>query len=661
MSRVPDGPGRVPVLTVALSAQQRSVIEASPDDWLLVVAGPGTGKTQVASMRLVHLLRSGLHPSQILVLSFSRSAVATLTRRIKNLDLKDEALLEDLRHLSIRTFDSWAFRMLRQSGSLPAELLRRTHDETIAEVSERLADPADDALASRLESVRHVIVDEFQDLPGVRARMVTELLSRLNGGGKTKIGFTVLGDPAQAIFRFAERVQDGAPPTDPWEDLKKRMGIGLIEISLEKNYRSTEQLATLAGSMRKILRSNLLDPARKLKAMRDLLDRLPVSPTGERIDSEWMSHLPQGSVAILTRTNGEAMRVATMLLGQAEGLPAVNFRLKLSGDGVHAPAWIAALLSQYKLPTIARTVFPMLHAHAEANLDISVRAVIAIPSVEQAWRRLAHAAGQSDTAASIDMGDVRQRLEWPDSFPDDENQAATQVLVTTIHQAKGMEFDNVELLESRPRKDDDSPADPLEEANIGFVAITRAGLQIRRLPAESIYRALNDTSFLHGRSRQVGWGKMLNLQIGLRGDIDATSFVDEEILGGEAKVHEVQQTLLRQASALRGYKVALRRATAVPESGRHRDARYELVLQGGELDGLVLGRTAWQLTEDLLNVLWNRGYGMPKNIYNLRVGEVVTLTSTRDEHRAIPDPWRSSLIWLGVTLFGTGDFKLWKR
>ncbi|MDZ7867244.1 UvrD-helicase domain-containing protein [Acidovorax sp.] len=653
--------GRAPVSAVALDAEQRSVIEASPDDWLLVVAGPGTGKTQVASMRLVHLLRTGFYPSQILVLSFSRSAVATLTRRIKRLDLKDEALLEELRHLSIRTFDSWAFRMLRQSGSLPAELLRRTHDDNISEVSERLADPADDALASRLENVRHVIVDEFQDLPGVRARMVTELLSRLNDSGKAKIGFTVLGDPAQAIFRFADRARDGAPSTDPWEDLKKRMGTGLTEIRLEKNYRSTDQLATLAASMRKILRSNLLDPASKLKAMRVLLDRLPLSPTGERIDSKWMTSLPRGSVAILTRTNGEAMRVATMLLGQTEGLPAIHFRLKLSGEGVHAPAWISALFSHYKLPTIARTVFAMLHARAEANLDVSVRAVIAIPGFEQAWRMLAHAAGQPDTAASIDMESIRQRLEWPDSFPDDENQVTAQILVTTIHQAKGMEFDNVELLESRPRKDDDSPADPLEEANIGFVAITRAGLQIRRLPAECIYRPLNDTPFPHGRSRQVGWGKMLNLQMGLRGDIDATSFVDEEILGTEAKVSEVQQTLLRQTSALRGYKVALRRVTAVPESGRHRDARYELVLQGGELHGLVLGRTAWQLTEDLLNVLWSRGYGLPNNIYNLRIGEVVTLTSTRDEHRAIPDPWRSSLIWLGVTLFGTGDFKLWKR
>ena len=111
--------------------EQREVIDAGPQERLLVVAGPGSGKTQVAAMRLVRLLRSGLHPAQILVLSFSRSAVATLTKRISGLEIEDPSLLEDLRHLAIRTFDSWAFRMLRQGGASPAELLsqnsRREH------------------------------------------------------------------------------------------------------------------------------------------------------------------------------------------------------------------------------------------------------------------------------------------------------------------------------------------------------------------------------------------------------------------------------------------------------------------------------------------------------------------------------------------------------
>ena len=86
---------------------------------MLVEAGPGTGKTEIAALRLADLLRSGLSAGQILVLSFSRSAVRTLTRRLSRITGTDESVLEELRHVSIRTFDSWAFRMLRLLG-MPA-------------------------------------------------------------------------------------------------------------------------------------------------------------------------------------------------------------------------------------------------------------------------------------------------------------------------------------------------------------------------------------------------------------------------------------------------------------------------------------------------------------------------------------------------------------
>ncbi|MFX5530426.1 UvrD-helicase domain-containing protein, partial [Acinetobacter baumannii] len=74
------------------------------------------GKTEVSAQRLIHLLRSGLQPAQILVLSFSNSAVRTLTRRLEKQVDTDASVLEDLRYLAIRTFDSWTFRMLRLAG-----------------------------------------------------------------------------------------------------------------------------------------------------------------------------------------------------------------------------------------------------------------------------------------------------------------------------------------------------------------------------------------------------------------------------------------------------------------------------------------------------------------------------------------------------------------
>lgn len=646
--------------------EQAEVIGAPSEDWLLVVAGPGTGKTQVAAMRLAHLIRSGLLPAQILVLSFSRSAVATLTRRIAGLQLADGHVVEDLRHLAIRTFDSWAFRILRQCGAAVPELLGRQHDDNIVAATSALADESNAIVADRLAGIRHVIVDEFQDLPGVRADMVIELLSRLNAEGR-RVGFTVLGDPVQSIYRWAARASGYGAAGDPWERLKTRMASGLREVSLTRNHRSTEKLASMAASLRKILQSEDLTAPKKLAAMQRFLERIPGMPAGTQLSPDWLASLPAGSVAILTRTNGEALRVVKMLLGdQVEG-PAVSVRLRTAGETPSAPAWIAALLWRFKPQNVARSTFETVYRKTLEEFDPDARTALNMPSLQVCWARLARASGASDDASAIDMGDLRERLAWPDSFPDDQTTEQAAVYITTVHQAKGMEFDNVSLLDPRARKNQKEPEDPLELANVGFVAVTRAGRLLNRIPSDCVYAGPFDELLRTGRSRFVmlgspgKTGRMTNFQFGLAGDIDPHSLVDAEFHGGDEQVTELQQMLASRAAQLRGHKVILKRLDSDEEESRMRDARWEICLQEGTKAGRRLARTTQQVTDDLLAYLWNEGLWLPNTIFNLRIGEIVTLCARGDMAEAVPEPWRSSRLWLGITLFGTGDFKTWKR
>lgn len=647
---------------LVLDPEQRQVIEAAPDGRLLVVAGPGTGKTQVAAMRLVHLIGAGLQPAHILVLSFSRSAVATLTKRVARLDVGEDGIVEDLRHLAVRTFDSWAFRLLRQHGATVTDLISNSHDENIRLATRAIADTSDQEIDERLAAVRHVIVDEFQDLPGVRSEMVIELLARLTSDPHRRVGFTVLGDPAQAIYKFAVRNGNAAADgPDPWDVLKARIGAGLREVSMLKNHRSTEELAANAASMRKILRSFDLDPPQKLAAMQRYLDRLPSTEPEMKIGPELLEKMPDGSVAVLTRTNGEAVMVAKMLLGDEVVGPAVPVRLRLSGTAPPAPAWIAQLLSRFKPSSMSRATFDIVYAKVEAALEGDLRDAINLPTRDIAWRRLARASGAPDSASAIAMDDLRERLGWPDSFPDDQSVDDAAVFITTIHQAKGMEFDNVALLEARAREDEEAPEDPLEEANVGFVAITRAGRHLGRIPATCIYKAPRTWSFQHGRARQVAWGRMVNVQLGLPGDVEATSSVDADVHGSVEAVEDLQKDLSANAAAWRGHKVILKRVDPVEDSSRYRDARYNIHLQQGREAGRLLGRTSSGVTMDLLQVVWKPGYSLPSLIYNLRIADVVTLASIGDTKDSIPEPWCSSRIWLGVSLWGTGDFKTWKR
>jgi len=640
--------------------EQRAVIEAGADEWLLVVAGPGTGKTQVAAMRLGHLLELGLRPAQILVLSFSRSAVATLSKRLATLRVDDQGVMEELRHLAIRTFDSWTFRILRQSGEAVTDLLSRSYEQNIAAVTRRLEEPVD-PIGDRLAAIRHVIVDEFQDLPGVRAEMVASLLSRLNRKENPSVGFTVLGDPVQAIYRFAARNGDQPVATDPWQDLKRRMGPKLREIVLTRNHRATEKLAAVAASLRKILGSADLDAERKLAAMQRFLGSMPASTTDSRLAPGWLAQLPEGSLAVLTRTNGETIRVWKMLLGDGLEGPSVSVRMRLAGSTPTVPAWIAGLLSGFKHPSISRKVFELAYATAKERLGGEAAPDVGLPSAEAAWRRLARASGAPESAASLDLDELRSRLTWPDSFPDDQVSEEAAVHITTIHQSKGMEFDNVALLDAPERDTDDPPDDPLEQAHVGFVAVTRAGRHLGRLPSTCIFKPPRNRVFRHGRSRLVGWGPLVNMQMGLDGDLEPTGFVSTEVHGDERRVALLQQTLLEGVATLRGRKVTLSQVKTDGSSPRARDIRYDVRLQQQEGEGLLLGRTTAQVTHDLLDLLWDPGYAMPRNIYNLRIAEVNSIGVNADLNEDIPEPWRSSRLWLGITLAGTGDFKTWKR
>jgi hypothetical protein len=420
-------------------------------------------------------------------------------------------------------------------------------------------------------------------------------------------------------------------------------------------------LATAAASLRKILGSADLDAERKLAAMQRFLGNMPVSTTDSKLAPGWLTQLPEGSLAVLTRTNGEAVRVWKLLFGEGLEGPKVSVRMRLAGSTPTVPAWIAVLLSGFKHPSISHKVFELAYAKAKERLSGEAAPNVGLPPADVAWQRLARASGAPESAPSLDLDDLRSRLTWPDSFPDDQVNEEAAVHITTIHQSKGMEFDNVALLDAPERDSDDPPDDPLEQAHVGFVAVTRAGRHLGRLPSSCIFKPPRNRVFRHGRSRLVGWGPLVNMQMGLDGDLEPTSFVSTEVHGDDRRVASLQHTLLEGVVTLRGRKVALSQVKSDESSPRARDIRYDVRLQQQEGEGLLLGRTTAQVTHDLLDLLWDPGYTMPRNIYNLRIAEVNSIGVNADLNENIPEPWRSSRLWLGITLAGTGDFKTWKR
>ena len=95
--------------SITLDDGQRAAVMSGIDKALLVVAGPGSGKTRVIVERVKHLISDlGIKPSEILCLTFSDKAASEMRTRIEK-----EA---DTVHVETCTFHSFCLGILEESG-----------------------------------------------------------------------------------------------------------------------------------------------------------------------------------------------------------------------------------------------------------------------------------------------------------------------------------------------------------------------------------------------------------------------------------------------------------------------------------------------------------------------------------------------------------------
>ncbi len=94
-----------------LNPQQRKAVTAA-DGPILVVAGPGSGKTRVLTQRVAYLIASeGVRPWQILAVTFTNKAAKEMDQRVKAM-LNDQAT----EGIMLGTFHSICARILRREA-----------------------------------------------------------------------------------------------------------------------------------------------------------------------------------------------------------------------------------------------------------------------------------------------------------------------------------------------------------------------------------------------------------------------------------------------------------------------------------------------------------------------------------------------------------------
>jgi DNA helicase-2/ATP-dependent DNA helicase PcrA len=482
-----------------LDPEQRVAAGAAPGP-LLVVAGPGTGKTRTLTHRLAHLVvERGLPAERCLAITFTRRAAAELQERL------DQLVPGDARQMLVTTFHGLGLRILREQHAavglgpgfriadeaerlellaellgcperearrLLPELARRKRARAVrwpdldAEPSEvagplaryeaamrkldlvdlddLLALPVmllagDAGLASRYrERFGFVAVDEYQDVDELQYRLLRLLTT-------PQSSLCVIGDPDQAIYGF--RGADVGFFLRFTEDFP-----GATTVRLTRNYRSSP--AIVAGALQAIAPSTLV-AGRELAAMAgaEAPARITVHQAASDLaEAEFVVQTVDrllGGASFLSLDSGRADG------GAEHGLSFADIAVLYRTDAQSGP--LAEALGRAGMPFQKRSHDRLLDRPAVRALVRALRD----PGSERhpagdrsVAARLAAATGGLDQAAAAEALDLLAPLaarcrDDLDRFlaelalgdeVDTWDPRADRVSLLTLHAAKGLEF-----------------------------------------------------------------------------------------------------------------------------------------------------------------------------------------------------------------------------
>lgn len=392
-----------------LTQTQSAIINDNESRFIVVPAGPGSGKTYVLVRKLASLiLLEDVKSEQLLMLTFSRAAAVEFKKRLRDL------IGNAAEYVEIKTFHSYSFDILGRKGS-------------VDDSGHIVADAVEGILRGRVERSRItksiLVIDEAQDLGVQEFELVKELI-RLNDDMRV----IAVGDDDQNIYEF--RGSDSGNMKSLITDY------GASVYDMMENFRSSEAVVSISNNYVKVM-SNRLKSAPIICRRSDrgcvrLIHHASLDYE-QAIVNEILSGAPGGTVCVLTATNDDALVISALLNKSGR-----RARLIRSNDGFYLRdlaefrffldtirGYDAACLDNDTWTKSAEVVVE--HFRGSECLEMFGNCLEAF-NEECPGRKYI-----SDFENFL----LESRLE------DFSKSRSSEIIVSTIHKSKGCEYDNV--------------------------------------------------------------------------------------------------------------------------------------------------------------------------------------------------------------------------
>ena len=450
-------PSKYKKLFGMLSKRQKEIIDDHESRCIVVAAGPGSGKTRVLVHKLASLLLlEDVKHEQLLMLTFSRAAATEFKQRLME-------LIGNVAHfVEIKTFHSYCFDLLGRVGNLDES------GDVVKQASERIKNG--EVEPNRI-SKTVLVIDEAQDMSKDDYDLVTALMK-----ANEEMRVIAVGDDDQNIYEFR-----GSNSQYLYE-LTQTEHSRFFEMT--ENYRSRRHIVDVANdfahNIRQRIKSNpiisMSQEDGEVKIVKHpyeiqekrvymyqpiLEDIIRLQTSCNQKATDGSSDKKNETISILTQTNEEAVIMLALLHSHS-----INAKLVQSMDGLRF--WNLAEvryflkkidqgLKETKSPIIPDNIWETAK-HQTYQKYASSQALPYLRRSLQIFEQTNRAKYYSDLKEFVFESSVEDFCDITES----------DIVVSTIHKAKGHEFDHVLMLITHP----EHPTDEILRRY--YVGMTRA-------------------------------------------------------------------------------------------------------------------------------------------------------------------------------------------